>query len=64
MQAGFCFAAELAHDDRLLVENIPNRVIGVCSSMLIPADIFVGSENVQHCTKWIIYCFRVPVRAH
>src|SRR5208283_2371286 len=39
--------AELAHDQRLVICEAPLDAIGIFRRMLIPADIFVQSQNIE-----------------
>ena len=52
--AGFCVAAPLRHDERLVVANVPGGSVGAFRVLLVPADIFVGADDVERFAKWVI----------
>ena len=63
MQAGLCAAAKFAHDERLLIANVPLGVISVGGRMFVPANVLIGSQHVQDITKWVVDNFGVALGA-
>src|SRR5271157_6644893 len=64
MRAGLGPAAKLAHDERLLIANVPLGVISVGGRMFIPADVLIGSKHVQGVAQGIVDNFGVAFRTY
>src|ERR1700744_439337 len=51
---GFCVAAPLAHDQRLIVSNVPRSGIGSLCMLLIPSDVFVDPDDIKYFAQRVI----------
>ena len=55
VQAGFGAGSPLGHDEGFPIADVPRGRVGAGEEvLLVPADVFVGADDVESAAEWIV----------
>ena len=61
MEAGLGVAAELAHNQRFVISDLPGGDGGVGGGLFVPADVLVGADDVEGIAEGVVDDFDVAL---